>query len=79
MWKRAIVWRESIYNNDFICSCGNRLAENDGTLKDELVKGDDNYAYCRKCGLPVALIRIIDTDLSGKQGSWDDYERNRRS
>ena len=72
--KEAIIWKESIYKNDFICKCGTRLADSDGQPTDNLgVNGEDKSdprCFCINCKNLVGVMKEVDTDLSGKQGEY---------
>ena len=56
MNKNAIVWRESIYKNDYKCSCGKVLFENNDIAKDVLVDVERDELYCPNCMKRVAVL-----------------------
>lgn len=81
MIKEAIIWRESVYKNRFICKCGRKLADDNGNVNgDTLVAkyiNDTEYLHCPKCKNAVAYITKIDApeNMSGLQGNIEDFKR----
>ena len=78
MKKTAIIWRESVYKNDFRCNvCKAALFNADTkTVKDEvLIDETTNLMYCPDCKNLVARIQEITVtkDIKGLQGNWDKY------
>lgn len=73
--KLAIVWKESIYKNDFKCKCGAVLADENGKPTDNVgVNGensDDPRLFCIKCKELVGVEKEVDTDMSGKCGHYE--------
>jgi len=74
MSKTAVVWRESVYKNNFRCShCGTPLL-NPATKAhtDELMINPEGTAlYCGKCGTLVAVLKPYDGDETGGQWKGD--------
>lgn len=54
--KNAIVWRESVFKNDFKCSCGKVLFENDQIPDDMLYDTFDDLLVCPVCRKTVAKL-----------------------
>ena len=52
--RKAIIWRKSIYDADYVCKCGKELFVNNQIPDDMLVYGD--YLVCPQCGLNVAKL-----------------------
>ena len=78
MKQQAIIWKKSVYMNNFICPiCGNKLFD---VTKNRLM--EDNVGFvppyvndvlCIKCHNPVAVIREIDGNVeTGLQGEYDE-------
>ena len=53
---RAIIWRKSIYDKDYVCRCGVQLMKNGNIIDDVLYNTETNELICPKCGLNVAKI-----------------------
>ena len=84
MKKKAMIWRESVYKNGFRCTkCNTPMADMDGTVNEDTVlieyTGFKTYAYCRKCYLPVAYVKMVEVpeDAHGLMGNLNDYERRK--
>lgn len=76
--KTAIIWRKSIYDNDFKCRCNYKLINEHGTPKsDILVDMTSDMLFCPLCKWNVAKVEFIkvdkDEDLGG---NWDDFKRS---
>lgn len=56
MKKNAIVWRESIYKNDYKCSCGKKLFENGDVVNDVLFDTRRDELICPVCMKVVAKL-----------------------
>ena len=56
--RTAIIWRKSIYENDYKCKCGMTLYANGKVSDDVLVS--DNSLYCPICGWCVAKLTTIE-------------------
>ena len=54
--KNAIIWRESVYNNDFVCSCGKVLFENNQLPGDLLYDNFEDLIVCPNCRKVVARV-----------------------
>lgn len=65
---KAIIWRKSIYENNYICRCGEKLME-DNVLN---VNEDCGYVICPKCKWLVAKLSTVDEAI--KSGAMRDYE-----
>ena len=80
MKKAVYVWRESVYKNDFRCSCGKILFEHgepaDGEKVDEI-----GYLYCGNCGKCVARVATVEMlpEETGMMGNYEEYLSRRRS
>lgn len=79
MKKTAFIWRESVYKNDFCCShCGTAVGMSNGEpLGSTLFSESQGLLFCPDCKTVVAKITEIDApeDMTGKQGNWEDFER----
>lgn len=62
MKQPAIIWRESIYNNDYVCRCGKVLMDKGKLCEDMLVDVDTMELICPQCKLNVAL--LADSDFA---------------
>lgn len=78
MKQKAIIWKESVYKNNFVCPiCGNKLFD---VNKNELVEDNvgfiphfENNILCMKCHNFVAIIKEIDGNGEiGLQGKYDE-------
>lgn len=56
MNKTVIVWRESVYKNDYICRCGKKLFEGKNIPDDMLFDTETDELICPECGWNVARI-----------------------
>lgn len=56
MKKNAIIWRESVYHNDFKCKCGKVLFANNNVVEDVLYDTENDLLICPKCLKVVAKI-----------------------
>ena len=56
MKKNAIIWRESVYKNDFTCGCGKVLFENGNVVNDVLYDPQSDLLVCPNCLKVVAKI-----------------------
>ena len=56
MNKNAIVWRKSVYDNDYKCSCGKILFEKGDLISDVLIDISNDAIICPKCMKVVAAI-----------------------
>ena len=85
MKRTAVVWRKSVYKNEFTCSCGAKLADADGTnFEDNVLMEISNfgtYVYCKKCLKSVAYLRYVNLpkDAERLQGNINDYERRKKN
>ena len=76
---QAIIWKESIYKNDFKCdSCGELLSNENGLPNDNTGFDANPYQpqdilYCCSCKEPVAIIREYEGDLPPGTlcGKWE--------
>ena len=84
MLKKIVVWRESVYKNEFRCLCGAFLADVDGSHYEDNVfaekLGFRTYLHCKECLKPVAYLETADLpeDMEGKQGNINDYYERRK-
>lgn len=60
----ALVWRESVYKNNFYCQCGNKLYDIEKSYDEnsENIKKKNNHLYCPKCDRNVAYITKVPKD-----------------
>ena len=89
MNSNMIVWRESIYKNNFKCTqCGRKLADKNGQPTEKLIYDKDNTdrqrAICT-CGYPVADVQLQVPDLEPPEnedyafrGNLEDYLEKER-
>jgi len=64
--KPVVVWKKSIYDNDFVCKCGAKLFHKEDFLLTDYVgylDEDPNKLFCRHCMTPVAVIRLYNGTL----------------
>lgn len=78
MKKTAIIWRKSVYENDFRCNvCKAALFNADTmTVKDEVIIDEEKQSmFCPDCKNKVAHIQeiIVTRNIEGLQGNWDKY------
>lgn len=69
----AIVWRESVYKNDFKCSCGFPLMTEGTINRDVLYNPHDKLLICPKCQKVVAKLKgEMEVAVEGTQmkGKW---------
>lgn len=61
----AIVWRESIHHNDYVCKCGAKLWDYKKNMPTDNIQIDvfTGQLYCVDCGLNVAYITDIKTAM----------------
>lgn len=82
MNRRCLIWRESVYRNNFICSeCGKPLADANGNPYAALpFTPMGNYYACPVCFQPVAVEQIVDVseDVEGLQGSYDKFLKKQK-
>lgn len=74
----AIIWRESVYKNNFrCCTCGTVLAENGQPTDNAGFNADtsqrQDILYCCKCKTPVAVLKYYKGDLppGTMAGRWE--------
>lgn len=76
MKQMVFVWRESVYKNDFSCKCGTKLAGETGyPTEDVVVNANDPHdkrLFCGKCKELVGVYKVVDANLEGKQGRYDE-------
>lgn len=65
---KAIIWRKSIHDSDYICRCGHKLMDNN----EMDVVEDTGYILCPKCGYLVAKTSTVEEAI--KNGAMRDYE-----
>lgn len=76
--KKAVIWKESIYTNNFTCPiCGSKLfdaAKNEFIEENtEFVPPDKDKVCCSKCGNPAAIITEAPSGFEpGLYGKWDE-------
>lgn len=77
--KTALVWRESVYKNNFRCShCGAQLwdAANDQPTANLGYDPDiPNNLHCMKCKTCVATMKEYDGVGTGMAGRWEDAQK----
>ena len=56
MKKNAIIWRKSIYDNDYICRCGKTLFKDGKFTKGIMIIPDADIVICPNCKWNVARI-----------------------
>ena len=70
--KYALIWRKSIYDNEFRCTkCGAKLMRPGGRLGRAQILPEHNV-ICADCGYHVAVIRPYDGPLEPGEtgGEW---------
>ena len=76
--KYALIWRKSIYDNEFRCTrCGAKLMKLGGRLGRAQILPDGQTVICADCGYHVAHIEPYDGPLEpGKMGGkWEGDKR----
>lgn len=77
----SIVWKKSIYDNDFVCTkCGTKLFDiktntttDDFLVSERLKSGEVGYAFCGGCYQTVATISLNGSEgVEGLHGNIDD-------
>ena len=72
----VIVWRESVYKNDFKCSCGFPLMTAEGKIdRDVLYNPHDKLLICPRCQKVVAKLKgEMEVAEEGTQmkGKWEE-------
>ena len=75
----AIIWRQSIYENEFKCKCGYKLYKpvKNKLDRDVIVDFTNALLYCPKCGWVVGkMVYMGETDMEpGLYGLWSDFEK----
>ena len=69
--KIAIVWKKSIYDNNFSCSCGAKLWDIDKNEETENLGVDEKTmtdCYCMKCKNLVAKVKEFSGEVNGTMG-----------
>lgn len=56
--KDAIIWRKSIFENDYVCRCGKKLMSKGKIAKD--IVEEMNYLICPSCNYLVAKLSTIE-------------------
>lgn len=65
---KAIIWRKSIHDNDYVCKCGQKLMEKG---EANLISMEDSeYLFCPKCGWNVAKLTTVEEAV--KSGAMRD-------
>lgn len=80
---KAIVWRKSVYDNNFKCPiCGTRLG-NGNSINDKAAvvpasTPEGEGIICQLCGYGVAVFKEVpDLDCDNPlQGSFDEFQKN---
>ena len=75
MKKIITIWKESIYKNNFTCSCGNQLADPEtGEIKGYVLTDEDGRCWCNECNQPCCVAREAETELeNGMYGDINQY------
>ena len=75
----AIIWRESVYKNDFKCWCGYKLFDPKKPTLSKALWEEDGLLSCPKCGLLVGKTHEIEDikDMPALMGSWPEYEKRK--
>lgn len=58
--KTAIIWRKSIFENDYKCKCGKVLYARGKVSDDVLVDTETDTLYCPVCKWNVAKVTTVD-------------------
>ena len=53
---KVIIWRKSIYDNDYVCKCGKKLLINDDVAEDMLYDQNNKELICPNCMWNVAKV-----------------------
>ena len=71
--KYALIWRKSVYDNEFRCTkCGAKLMKLGGRLGRAQILPDGQTVICADCGYHVAHIEPYDGPLEPGEtgGEW---------
>lgn len=73
--KKAVIWRESVYKNDFRCNVCKEKLSNNGVPSEEILSDEEGRVlYCPTCRNCVAYVKDIEIDLpSGLYGNWKEF------
>lgn len=77
--KVAIIWCKSVYDTGLCPKCGNRVMDDDGQPKGELLFWpEENALFCEKCKLCVSRIRPYDGpgEPGDRMGEWKGDNEN---
>lgn len=58
--KKAIIWRKSVYDDDYVCRCGKKLMINDDPVNDLLFDTSTQQLICPDCMWNVAKVTTYD-------------------
>ena len=83
MKQPAIIWRESIYKNNFTCNCGEKLGSDEGDpIPDMLMDEEESYLVCPKCMKTAARLEMVELPegtTEKLQGDWLEYIKRTKS
>lgn len=78
-----IIWKKSIYGNDFKCKCGRELANMNGQPNDGILLVPETRALiCPKCGNIAGTVNELETsepidDTKPLQGDFNEFVKSR--
>ena len=58
--KTAIIWRKSVYDNDYVCRCDKKLMENGEVCDDMLYDLEEDELICPDCKWNVAKYTTVE-------------------
>jgi len=76
----AIIWRESVYKNDFTCSCGYDFMKDGELAETMLYDTKQKVLVCPRCKKRVAKIienyetddkNIVEGRMDNLRGHWE--------
>lgn len=85
MEKTAMIWRKSVYKNEFKCNrCALQLADSAGKLLEGKTRLGTRFGkpfvFCRRCGNPVMRIEKVDVpeEMGGLQGDYTKFKKGKK-
>ena len=76
----AIIWRESVYKNNFVCSCGYEFMKDGELAETMLYDTAQKMLVCPRCKKRVAMIvddyetddeNIVEGRADNLRGHWN--------
>jgi len=81
MKRTVFVWKESVYNNDFTCKCGAKIADDDGRPTENVgMNPEEKYdirLFCMKCRDLIGVMKEVDVDDDASKGKLGEYDEEK--